>query len=291
MPCDLTVLVPVYNEVHTVEAVLDALTRSLVGISHEVVIVDDNSNDGSRQLLTAWYESHRAEHPGYRLVLHPRNRGKGAGIRTALTLATGTYFIVQDADLEYAPSSIPALLAEAVRGDLDVVYGSRFLGSIRNMPRANFIANKIYNLMVRRLYGVPMTDMHTCYKLIRVDLLRSLNLQSEGFDYATELVSKLLRRGVVFRELPIEFSGRTVQQGKKIGALDGIDCLYKLVAYRFMPSSRLGLGSAAGAVSAIGSPVPRATPRTTLSIAEHAPEPSATVGAGDQTRSAGRPPG
>ena len=161
------------------------------------------------------------------------NRGKGAAIKSALEIANGDYFVVQDADLEYNPHDIAPLAAYAIVSGSKVVYGSRFMGNIRNMPKPNFIANKFYNFLLRRLYKTSITDMHTCYKMVRTDYLKKMNLQSEGFDYAVELISKLLRRKIKIIELPINFNGRTKKEGKKIDFRDGINCTYKLIKFRF----------------------------------------------------------
>jgi putative flippase GtrA len=161
------------------------------------------------------------------------NKGKGAGIQSALKIATGEYFVIQDADLEYDPAEIPNLLKFAKQNDYDAVYGSRFLGNIHRMPRANYIANRAYNIILRILYNTNITDMHTCYKMVRTSLLKKLGIVSNGFGYATELVSKLLKSGVIIYEIPISFNGRTKQEGKKIDIMDGLECAYKLISYRY----------------------------------------------------------
>jgi glycosyltransferase involved in cell wall biosynthesis len=226
---DLSILVPVYNEKATIEEALARLEK-LEGFSYELIVVEDFSTDGTREWLEAWSKRSKGQ-PTIKLIAHDHNQGKGAAIRTGLRVATGRYFVVQDADLEYDPSELGALM-NATKNSR-VVYGSRFLGSIEGMHPANYWANRFYNFLLRLLYGVKLTDMHTCYKLLETELLRDLDLQSEGFDYATEVISKLLLRHEKIVEVPISFHGRTVAEGKKIGWNDGWECVLKLFQYRF----------------------------------------------------------
>jgi len=198
-----------------------------------VIVVDDASRDKSRQIIEEFQQGFSNPSVTLKVFEHKENRGKGAGIKTGLEHAAGKYFIIQDADLEYDPGDIPALLQKAVDGGHAVVYGSRFLGDPKDMPRANYYANRFYNFVLRRLYNTAITDMHTCYKMVQTDIMRELEMSSEGFGYATELVSKILRRGIPIHEGPISFSGRTKRQGKKIGVKDGLDCLYMIFRYRF----------------------------------------------------------
>lgn len=198
-----------------------------------MIIVDDASQDGSSRIIAEFKEAMKRENVEVVIFTHASNRGKGAALRTALRAAKGEFSVVQDADLEYDPRDIPRLLQEAVEGGHQVVYGSRFLGKISGMSLPNYVANKSYNALLRHLYDTEITDMHTCYKMVRTDLLKRLKLTASGFDYATELVSKLLKRGVRIHEVPIDFQGRTKREGKKIDMLDGVECAYKLVRYRF----------------------------------------------------------
>src|SRR5665213_252998 len=227
----LIILVPVYNEEKTILRVLHKVT-SLPIKNYEVLVVDDASHDGSKPIIDKFIETFDRPETTIKAFSHGKNRGKGAGIKTALLEATGRYFIVQDADLEYDPVHIPLMLMRAVEDDLPVVYGSRFKGRLENMPRANFYANHFYNFLLRRMYKTQITDMHTCYKMVRTDLLREFDLTSEGFSYAIELVSKILRRGIDIHELPIDFNGRTKKEGKKIGIRDGLDCVYIMFKLR-----------------------------------------------------------
>ena len=227
----LSILVPVYNEEKTIRQILERVT-SLPIDRYEVLVVNDASRDGSLVIINDFAKTFQRPSVTLRVFSHEKNRGKGAGIKTALLHAQGEYFVVQDADLEYDPADIPSLLSYAHVHHSDVVYGSRFKGSIENMPRPNYAANKFYNFVLRRLYSTSVTDMHTCYKMIKTKILRSYNMNAEGFGYATELVSKVLRQGLVINEVPIKYNGRSKKDGKKIGVKDGLDCVYMIVKYR-----------------------------------------------------------
>ena len=234
----LTILIPVYNEEKTLKKVIDKTASLNIG-KYELIIVDDASSDESPKIIEDFLKDFTSKTVTVKHFRHPLNRGKGAAIQTALKHASGEYFVIQDADLEYEPKDIPKLLKRALEGDCDVVYGSRFLGNMKGMPRANYIANRGYNIMLRVLYGVKLTDMHTCYKMIRTPLIKRLKIRSNGFDYATELISKLLKKGVKIQEIPIGFNGRTKKEGKKINIMDGIECAYKLVRFRFTTKESL----------------------------------------------------
>ena len=228
----LSIIVPVYNEEKTIQDILERVTKLPIE-QYEILVVNDASKDKSLAIIEAFEKRFKRPNVQMRVFSHPKNRGKGAGIKTGLKHATGKYFVIQDADLEYDPDDIPALLTKALKGDHPVVYGSRFMGNMRNMAYPNYMANRFYNFVLRRLYHTSITDMHTCYKMVDRELLKSFNMQSEGFDYATELVSNILKRGIEIVEVPISFNGRTKQEGKKINVLDGVDCTYMIFKYRF----------------------------------------------------------
>jgi glycosyltransferase involved in cell wall biosynthesis len=230
----VTIVVPVYNEERTLRKILD-LAVSLPIESYEVIVVDDASADKSPQIIQDVKDSTNREGVVLQSYRHSKNRGKGAGIKTALQHATGTYFVVQDADLEYDVREIPNLLNAAKQRNAPVVYGSRLMegGKVTGMARTNYVANKMYNFLLRRFYSTNITDMHTCYKMVKTEVMKSLTMKSEGFDYATELVSKLLKRGYEIHEVPIAYHGRSKKEGKKIGYADGVECVYKILKYRF----------------------------------------------------------
>lgn len=227
----LSVLIPVYNEIRTLETLLDRVMGVSLPCALEPVIVDDGSTDGSREYLQAF----AARHPEARVIFHDGNLGKGAAIRTAIKHMTGDWAIIQDADLEYDPGEFATLLKPAQLGVADAVFGSRFaMGEYRRaLYFWHTFANKLLTLCTDIFTGLNLTDMETCYKLVRGDILKNLNLRSSGFDIEPELSVKLARWGARIYEVPISYSGRTYAEGKKIRAKDAVRALLALVQYRF----------------------------------------------------------
>lgn len=225
----LTVLMPVYNERKTV---LEIIRRVLaVEIPKELIVVDDCSTDGTRDLLR---EEVERKIPEVRVVYHERNRGKGAALRTAIPLATGAVCLIQDADLEYDPAEYPVLLQPILDGRADVVYGSRFLGGPhRVLLFWHYLGNQVLTFLSNMFTNLNLTDMETCYKVCRTELLQSLPLRSNGFDIEPELTAKLAKKRARIYEVPISYSGRDYSEGKKIGWKDGVRALWCIVRFRF----------------------------------------------------------
>ena len=223
---NLSVIIPVYNERATIEEILKrvlALTLDL-----EVVVVDDGSTDGTREYLDT------LAHPRVKIFLHPQNRGKGAAIRTGLAQAAGEVAIIQDADLEYDPRDYLKLLEPIIQGKAEAVYGSRFLNhSNPRRGRFHYWGNRALTWFANFLYGGRLTDEATCYKAVKTDLLRRLDLRCERFEFCPEVTAKILRRKIPIVEVPISYHPRSIAEGKKIRLKDGFEALYTLLRYRF----------------------------------------------------------
>jgi glycosyltransferase involved in cell wall biosynthesis len=225
----LSIDVPVYNERNTLVEIVRRIRAVQLpdGVDQEIIIVDDGSSDGTRDVLNQLRDS------TVRVVLHDRNRGKGAALRTGFGHATGEYVLVQDADLEYDPNDWPKLVAPVLAGKARVVYGSRFTGERRNMLLHHWIGNRFLSLMTNVLYNTTLSDMETCYKLIDRTLLDDMHLQADKFDIEPEITAKILKRKVRIYEVPISYSGREYEEGKKITWKDGFAALWTLVKFRF----------------------------------------------------------
>ena len=224
----ISVVLPVYNEAATVEEIVARVRAS--GRADEIVAVDDASGDGSAALL----ETLAGRYPELRLVRHDRNRGKGAALRTGFAVVTGDIVIVQDADLEYDPSDYRALLEPLLDGRADVVFGSRFLGGPhRVLYYWHYVANRSLTVLSNALNNVNLSDMETGYKAFRREVLEGLRLRSDRFGFEPEFTAKVARRRLRIYEVPISYSGRTYEEGKKIGWWDGVKALGAIIWFRF----------------------------------------------------------
>jgi glycosyltransferase involved in cell wall biosynthesis len=226
----VSVIVPVFNERNTLVEILRRMRTVELpdGIEREIIVVDDGSTDGTREVLKQIGDS------SVRVVMHETNRGKGAAVRTGFAHATGDYVLVQDADLEYDPQDWPTLMAPVLRGKARVVYGSRFTGERRNMLFLHWIGNRALSLTTNMLYNTTLSDMETCYKLIDRSIINSLDLRADRFDFEPEITAKILKRGIRIYEVPISYTGREFDEGKKITWRDGFAALWTLVKYRFV---------------------------------------------------------
>jgi glycosyltransferase involved in cell wall biosynthesis len=225
----LSVVVPVFNERNTLVEILRRMRAVELpdGVEREIIVVDDGSNDGTRDVLNQVGDS------TVRVVMHEANLGKGAALRTGFAHATGDYVLVQDADLEYDPEDWPKLLNPVLRGRARVVYGSRFTGERRNMLLLHWMGNRFLSMTTNVLFNTTLSDMETCYKLFDRDLVDDMKLQSNRFDIEAEITAKVLKRGIRIYEVPISYSGREFDEGKKITWRDGFAALWTLVKYRF----------------------------------------------------------
>lgn len=222
----LSVVMPVFNERATVEEIVARVLA--VPMRIELVAVDDASTDGSREVL-----ERLSKERGFRLLVQDRNRGKGAAVRRGIEAATGDVVVVQDADLEYSPEEYPELVDLIARGKADAVFGSRFIGRHRCFLFTHYLANLFLNLVTNVLYNTTMTDMETCFKAVRAEVLKDLDLRSDRFGIEPEITAKLFRRGARVYEVPITYEGRDYGEGKKITWRDGFPALWTLVKYRF----------------------------------------------------------
>jgi glycosyltransferase involved in cell wall biosynthesis len=228
VPDRLSILVPAYNERSTIAAVLDRLMAIDLPIPREVIVIDDGSTDGTRQVL----EEVRARIPEIVSVSAASNRGKGHAIRTGLAKATGTIVAIQDADLELNPAQLGELVGPILRQETSVVYGSRFLDGRGETPWLSYAANRVLTFATNRLFGASLTDMETCYKVMRTSVARALVLEADRFDIEPEITARLLQAGHRIVERPIAFSPRSRAAGKKIGWSDGVAALRTLVRCR-----------------------------------------------------------
>lgn len=226
----LSIIIPTYNERDTIREILRRVQEApTAGLTKEIIVVDDGSTDGTRDIL-------RALDPGegVQVFYHAENRGKGAAIRTGLSHATGDIVLIQDADLEYDPRDYPALLQPILEGRAGVVYGSRFLGPRKAMFFWHMLGNKFLTLVTNVLYDSILSDMETGYKAFRADIIRGLPLRSRRFEFEPEITAKVLKRGHRIYEVPISYTGREYHEGKKITWRDGFSALWTLLKYRFV---------------------------------------------------------
>ena len=222
----LSVVMPVYNELDTIEEIIGRVLAVPVRI--QLIVVDDGSADGTRDVLARLQPQ-----LGFTLVLQPVNQGKGAALRRGFEEVRGDIVIIQDADLEYSPEEFTALLELIAQGRADVVYGSRFLGRHRVFLFTHYLGNRVLTLLTNILYNTMLSDMETCYKVMRTEVLRSMTLHSSGFGIEPEMTAKIFKRRFRVYEIPITYDGRGYEEGKKITWLDGFVALWVLVKYRF----------------------------------------------------------
>jgi glycosyltransferase involved in cell wall biosynthesis len=222
----LSVVMPVFNERQTIDEIIRRVLA--VPLRIELIVVDDGSTDGTRERLQELAVSGR-----FTLILQPRNRGKGSALRRGFEDVKGDLVVIQDADLEYSPEELPDLIALICQGRADVVYGSRFLGRHRVFLFTHYLGNVFLTFVANLLYNTMLTDMETCYKVMRTEVLRSFRLKSDGFGIEPEMTAKIFKRGYRVYEVPITYDGRGYDEGKKITWRDGVVALWVLVKYRF----------------------------------------------------------
>jgi len=222
----VSVVMPAYNEIDTIEEIIRRVLA--VPLRIELIVVDDGSTDGTREMLQKLQREH-----GFRVLLQPQNGGKGSALRAGFAQVTGDIVLIQDADLEYSPEEYPSLIELICAGRADVVYGSRFLGRHRVFLFTHYLGNKLLTFLTNVLYNTILSDMETCFKVMRVEVLRSFVLRSNGFGIEPEITAKIFKRRYRVYEIPITYDGRGYDEGKKITWRDGLVALGVLLKYRF----------------------------------------------------------
>jgi len=217
---------PVFNEKDTIIKIIEKIASLS---PKEIVVVDDGSNDGTRELL----ESIVNKDHKIKIIFHNKNKGKGSAIRTGLQYITGEIVTIQDADLEYNPEEISSLVEPINKNIASVVYGSRFLELKERKYMLHYMGNKLLNFLTNIIYNSKITDMETCYKVFKKDIILSLDLEAKRFEFEPEVTAKILKKKIQIYELPISYKSRSYSQGKKIGWKDGITALWTLIKCRF----------------------------------------------------------
>ncbi|HEY7634513.1 MAG TPA: glycosyltransferase family 2 protein [Gemmatimonadales bacterium] len=226
----LSVIIPVYNEERTLAALIERVRA--VPLDIEIVAVDDGSRDQSRAILERLHQEGKIE----RVILQPANQGKGAAIRAGITAATGDLIVIQDADLEYDPAELPRLMAPILAGKADAVFGSRFLGGDhRVLYFWHSVGNAVLTLLSNMFTNLNLTDMETCYKMVRAPLMKSLVLTSDRFGFEPELTARLAQADARIWEVSISYAGRTYAEGKKIGWRDGVAAIGHVIRFNLFP--------------------------------------------------------
>ncbi len=221
----ISIVMPVFNEINTIKEIINKVMA--VNLAKELIIVDDKSSDGTREFLES------IDNKQIKVIYHDRNLGKGAAIRTGLQKINGDITVIQDADLEYDPAEYPHLIELIFKGKADVVYGSRFLFRTRIFYFHHLLGNKLINLVANILYNSTFTDLETCYKAFRTEIVKDLKLKSNSFGFEAEVTAKIMKKKLRVYEVPITYYGRTYAEGKKITWRDGIIALYWLLRCRF----------------------------------------------------------
>ena len=222
----ISILIPVYNEKKSLMEILKKVEDVDFGLEKEIILIDDFSTDGTKDLYSQI---------SHKILYHDKNKGKGAALRTGLKEATGDIIIIQDADLEYNPEDYKPLVDLVIKDCADVVYGSRLANTQNheNFLFLSFLANTVLSFLTRLLFGVYISDMETCYKVFRADVIKDIEIESNRFDFEPEITAKVLKKDIRYMESPISYNARTNAEGKKIGWKDGVQAIWALIKYRY----------------------------------------------------------
>lgn len=227
----ITILIPIFNEVNTLRLILQKVDEvSFCGLEKEIILIDDYSEDGTRDILK---ELEQTSSDKYKIYYHDKNMGKGAALRTGFEHVTGDIVIIQDADLEYNPEDYVPLIQLLVDGKADVAYGSRFLNKKSEFMLLSKLANQFLTFVTNVLYNVRLTDMETCYKAFKTEFVKGIQIKSNRFDFEPEITAKVLKKGAKLIELPVLYNAREYDEGKKITWKDGVGAVWALVKFRF----------------------------------------------------------
>ena len=227
----LSVIIPVYNEEKTLLEIFNKVNN--IGIDKEIILVNDGSIDKTKEILEQIRK--KEKNPHLKIFHHEKNQGKGAAIRTGINKASGDIIIIQDADLEYDPKDYKKLIEPIANGKASIVYGTRvFSLTKKDMHTLHYYGNKMLTFVTNVLYNCKLSDMETCYKVFKKDILKNIKLKSKGFEFEPEITAKILKKGYKIYEVPISFKPRSFKEGKKITWIDGLKATYYLVKYRFV---------------------------------------------------------
>jgi glycosyltransferase involved in cell wall biosynthesis len=232
MSVKVSIVIPVYNEVNTLEEIVELVRAVDTGLEREILLVDDGSTDGTRDLLPTL----EAKYEDVRISLPEVNQGKGAALHTGFAMATGDLVLIQDADMEYDPKDYPTLLQPILEGHADVVYGTRFMGggAHRVVYYWHSVGNKFLTILSNMMTNINLTDMEVCYKVFKREFLQGLDLKEKRFGFEVEVTAKIARSGAIIYEVPINYYGRSYEDGKKITWKDGIRAVWCILKYRFV---------------------------------------------------------
>ncbi|MDD3237894.1 MAG: glycosyltransferase family 2 protein [Candidatus Gastranaerophilales bacterium] len=225
----ISIIVPIYNEIDSINEIIEKINNTdFDSLEKEIILVDDASTDGSTDILKGMQDR-------YKIIFHTKNQGKGAALRTGFAAATGDITIIQDADLEYNPEDYIPLVKAIKKGNADVVYGSRLYNKDyeQNFLKTSLFANKFLTKMTNILFFANLTDMETCYKAFKSNILKEITIKSDRFDFEPEITAKILKKGIKIKEHPISYNGRQYEEGKKITWKDGLHAVLTLIKYRF----------------------------------------------------------